>query len=340
LGIVILLMATIAGLPGVAPSASSDPRGSSRVVTIAVHDTAPFIMTQGSVKSGFTIDILDRISKHTDWTINYLEFGTVADQLQAVTDGRADGAAGGLSITADRSSDFDFSQPTFNGGLQIMVPAELGEPSRAGPVEFLSLLFSTPTLIWLAAALAGVFIPALFIGLLRRRRPDTPAVRSWPVRALAVVWAAVGVVFVAYYTATLAANLTVAKFDAKIASPADLFGKRVCTVAGTTSATYLAELGVNFGAVPTIDDCYAGLRDDTVDAVVYDSAVLRYYLRQDGAGTVAIAGPIFEREDYGIAFRNGSDLRKHFDEALLRMQEDGDYDLITRKWFGDPNEGS
>ncbi len=351
MGVVALLVALIGALPGVTPSASSDPQVTPRVVTIAVHDTAPFVMTQGSVKSGFTIDILDRISKRTGWTINYLDFGTVADQLEAVTDGPADAAAGGLSITSERSQDFDFSQPTLNAGLQIMVPAGLEKPSQPGLVDFLSLLFSKATLVWLTVTVVGVILPVALIRQIQRRRadpmpaqsppvPSPPAhswpARSWPVRALAVVWASVGIVFVAYFTATLAANLTVAKFDAKISSPADLFGKRVCTVAGTTSAIYLAELGVNFEAMPRIDDCYAGLQNDSVDAVVYDSPVLRYYLSQDGAGSVAIAGPIFEREDYGIAFRNGSGLRKQFDEALLRMQEDGDYDLIIRKWFGEP----
>ena len=346
LGVVALLIMAIAALPGVTPSASSDPSATPPVVTVAIHDTAPFVMTQGSVKSGFTIDILDRVSKRTGWTIDYLEFGTVADQLESVTNGRADAAAGGLSITSERSPDFDFSQPTLNAGLQIMVPAGLEKPSQPGLAEFLTLLFSKATLVWLTIAAVGVILPVALIRQVRRRRADSmpaqsmPAqswpVQSWPVQILAVVWASVGIVFVAYYTATLAANLTVAKFDAKISSPADLFGKRVCTVAGTTSAAYLAELGMNFEAVPRIDDCYAGLQNDSVDAVVYDSPVLRYYLSQDGAGSVAIAGPIFEREDYGIAFRNGSGLRKQFDEALLRMQEDGDYDLIIRKWFGEP----
>lgn len=341
LGVVALLIMAIAALPGVTPAASSDPSATPGVVTIAVHDTAPFVMTQGSVKSGFTIDILDRVSKRTGWTISYLEFGTVADQLEAVTSGRADAAAGGLSITSERSPDFDFSQPTLNAGLQIMVPAGLDKPSQPDLVDFLSLLFSKATLVWLAIAVVGAILPVALIRQVQRRRADSPSAqsppaRSWPVRILAVVWASVGIAFVAYFTATLAANLTVAKFDARISSPADLFGKRVCTVAGTTSAVYLAELGVNFEAVPKIDDCYAGLQNDSVDAVVYDSPVLRYYLSQDGAGSVAIAGPIFEREDYGIAFRNGSPLRKQFDEALLRMQEDGDYDLIIRKWFGEP----
>ena len=54
----------------------------------------------------------------------------------------------------------------------------------------------------------------------------------------------------------------------------------------------------------------------------------------DGAGDATLVGTVFQNNDYGIAFHNGSDLRKQADEALLKMREDGDYDMIKEKWFG------
>ena len=47
-----------------------------------------------------------------------------------------------------------------------------------------------------------------------------------------------------------------------------------------------------------------------------------------------MVGTVFQNADYGIAFRNSSELRKQADEALLKMREDGDYELIRDKWFG------
>ena len=46
------------------------------------------------------------------------------------------------------------------------------------------------------------------------------------------------------------------------------------------------------------------------------------------------AGTVFQNEDYGIAFRPG-EKRKKVDEALLSIREDGTYDLIKSKWFGE-----
>ena len=144
----------------------------------------------------------------------------------------------------------------------------------------------------------------------------------------------VGIIFVAYFTATLTANLTVDKFESRINSPADLIGKRVCTVSATTSSINLTKMGIDFTGVSAIEDCYAGLREDTFDAIVFDSPILLHYVANTGEGFANIAGPIFHDEDYGILFPLGSELRREVDDALLAIRESGDFDLIKQKWLG------
>jgi len=45
-------------------------------------------------------------------------------------------------------------------------------------------------------------------------------------------------------------------------------------------------------------------------------------------------GTVFEPDDYGVVFPNGSPLRKKFNQGLLSVREDDTYDLIKQKWFG------
>jgi len=149
-----------------------------------------------------------------------------------------------------------------------------------------------------------------------------------------VLWAFVSIIFVAYYTATLTANLTVEKFDSQIGSPTDLVGRSVCAKANTTSSSYLDTIGVRFTGVPQLEDCSAGLLNGNYEAVVGDAPVLQYYVANAGAGVAEIASPVFQKEDYGIAFPLGSDLRKQVDDALLSIRENGDYELIKRTWLG------
>ena len=356
---VVMLVALIGALPGLTSRATAAP--APRVVSVATYDIEPFVMTQDGIKSGFTIDVLDEIAKRTGWTYRYVDGSNVKGILDDVLQKKADSAAAAISITAARSQVLDFSQPILNAGLQIVVPVGAVERSQPGLVDFLKLLFSKTMAVWLLAALALTVIPAHFIWLLERRHVDSmvsksyfpgifqafgwglgmlaaapdDAPRHWHTRALGVLWAFVSIIFVAYYTATLTANLTVEKFDAQITSPADLVGRKVCTVANTTSTDTLGELGVNATGMPTIEECYAALKKGDFEAVVSDAPLLQYYVAHDGAGVAELAGPVFHHEDYGIAFPLGSDLRKQADDALLSIRENGDFDLIKHKWLGE-----
>lgn len=357
LSAVILLVAIIGALPGMTPRAAA---AEAQTVTVAVHDLEPFVMTNGQIKSGFTIELLEAVAKRENWTLAYLSVDNVNQQLEAVRDNRVDAAATAISITSDRTRDYDFSQPILNSGLQIMVPTSQLERSTPGLKNFLDLIFSKTMFVWLLAGLVISILPAHLIWLAERRHEHSMVSRSyfkgvlqsmaWSLgmlsgqpdtfprhrftRGLSIVWAFVGLVFVAYYTATLTANLTVEKFDAKINQPADLVGKRVCTVANTEPADYLTSIGVSPKTVASIGDCYTALKKGELDAVVFDSPVLRYYVANEADGVAQLVGTVFEPEDYGVAFPNGSELRKRFNQGLLAVREDGTFDLIKQKWFG------
>ncbi len=358
---VAVLVALIGGLPGLGPRAiAAPPAPAPRNLTIATLDIEPFVMTEDGIKTGFTIDLLDAIAKRTGWSYTYVDGQNVKGILEDVTNKKVDAAAAAISITSDRSEVMDFSQPILNAGLQIAVANGTIERSQPGLTDFLTLLFSRTMAVWLFAALALTVIPAHIIWLLERRHGDSmvsssyfPGIfqsfgwglgmlaasaddtpRHWMTRALALLWAFVGIIFVAFYTATLTANLTVEKIDSQIGSPGDLVGRRVCAVANTTSSAYLDQLGVQYTGAPQNDDCYAGLKDDLYEAIVNDAPLLQYWVTHEGAGIADLAGPVFHHEDYGIAFPLGSELRKQADDAILSMRENGDFDLIKHKWLG------
>ncbi len=354
--IVALLIAAIGGIPGLVPPAHSAPRA----VTVATREVTPFVMMDGQVKSGFTIDLLDEIAKHTGWTYTYITESNVQALLQTVADGRAEIGASAVSITGERTKRFDFSQPILNAGLQIMAPVGNTQHASPGLVDFLKLLFSQTMLVWLWAALVLTILPAHIIWLMERGDAESmvsksyfPGIfqafgwglgmlsaapfdppRQWPIRMVTVLWTFVSIIFVAYYTAILTTNLTVARITSQINSPADLVGKKVCTVGGTTSAAELSKLGVQFTGAQKIDDCFTEFEKKKFEALVYDAPVLQYYVAHRGAGIADIAGPVFKDEDYGVVFPIGSDLRRQFDDALLAVQEDGEFDRLKQKWFG------
>ncbi|MFM9032956.1 MAG: transporter substrate-binding domain-containing protein [Mycobacterium sp.] len=373
-----MITAVFAGLP-MATLAAASPR----TVTVAIRTLAPFVIENDAGKSGFTIELWEEIAKRQGWTTQYVEAKNVTEQLKDVAERRADVGAGAISITADRRQKFDFSQPIFNGGLQILVPHRAVVPSQPGLINFLPLLFSKAMAMWLFAGLILSVIPAHIFWLIERRKsgaakagedageegegeegdeeeeeegisrsyfPGIFQAFAWSVgflgfmpdtfphralgRLLGILWGFIAIIFVSYFTATLTTNLTVNTYAGQITGPSDLPGKKVATVAGTTSERHLQDMGIPAKGLPTIDDCYRGLREGSYDAVVFDSPVLRYYAAGDGAGAVELAGPVFHEEDYGFAFPTSSELRPQVDQTLLSIRQDGTYDLIKRKWFG------
>jgi polar amino acid transport system substrate-binding protein len=360
---VMMIIAAFASLP-MAGMAVAAPR----TVTVVTRNLTPFVITNDTGKSGFTIDLWEEIAERQGWTTQFVDAESVAAQLKNISDGRADIGAGAISITAERRQSFDFSQPILNGGLQIMVRHRVAVPSQPGLVNFLPLLFSKAMGVWLLAGLILSVIPAHIFWLIERRRRDDPEdedgdsaiARSyfpgifqafaWSVgflgfmpdtfphralgRLLGILWGFIAIIFVSYFTATLTTNLTVDTYAGQITGPSDLPGKKVATVAGTTSERQLQDMGIPATGLKTIDDCYRALREGGYDAVVFDSPVLRYYASGDGAGAVELAGPVFHEEDYGFAFPQNSDLRAKVDQALLEIRQDGTYELIKRKWFG------
>ncbi|HNP57866.1 MAG TPA: transporter substrate-binding domain-containing protein [Gordonia sp. (in: high G+C Gram-positive bacteria)] len=360
LSLVLFLLGMMVGAPAGQPVAHAEPRN----ITVITHPLAPFVMVEGSHRTGFTVDLWDEIAQRSGWTTTYRDVDSVKDQLAGVTSGAADVGAGAISITSERTARYDFSQPILNAGMQIMVPAGKQGPTTPGLRGFLDLLLSKTMLVWLASALVLALVPAHFYWFVERRHPESKISRSyfpgivqalgamlgsliaagddapqhWLTRGLFLLWAFVGVIFVAFYTANLTANLTVERFDSKISGPGDLVGNKVATVAHTTSAAFLKERGIKATEMDSVDGALRAIREG-YDAVVFDAPVLQYYVAHAGKGIAQMSGPIFAAEDYGFAFKEGSDLRRQVDAALLSMREDGTYERIRQLWFGAEGSG-
>ena len=164
--IVVLLLAILGGLPATVPRAHAEPRA----VTVATYDIEPFVLTEGNVKYGFTIDLLDEIAKRTGWTYTYTEGGTVSGLLKAVADGRVDLAAANISITAEREKRFNFSQPIIAAGLQIAVPASTRTRLATSPTP--------PNLCWYDQRSHLPNPPTVWLSLVSRAIPGWLAMAS------------------------------------------------------------------------------------------------------------------------------------------------------------------
>lgn len=123
-----------------------------------------------------------------------------------------------------------------------------------------------------------------------------------------------------------------------IESIEDLAGLSIATRIGSTSYDFLQEeLGddADITPYPAMSDMYMALLGRNVDAVFYDAPNVSYFAQTRGEGRTKVVGPLYEGQQYGIVFHKGSQWVEPTNEALAAMKEDGTYDEIYEKWFGE-----
>ena len=357
---VLALYAALAFLPVAlaqvpAPAPAAPP---ARNLSVATRVVPPFVMKKDGEFVGFSVDLWRALASAIGAQSNFAEVATLPELLAAVGDRKADVAISAISITSEREQKFDFSQPMFDAGMQIMVRSD-GAASGLQSSVLWQMFSSGPFLDMMLLLALFILVPALVVWYFERKHPNSIMPKGFARGILHSIWWSTGaagaqqldyprsgvgrfvsglyifisVVFVAYFTAAVTSAMTIQQLKGEISGPEDLPGKKVATVAGSTSAAFLKQKSIAFLEYPGVDQAIQSLTLRNVDAVVFDAPVLLYHASHDGKGKVAVVGQIFRREAYGLLFPPGSALRKPVNEALLKLRENGVYDGLYRKWF-------
>ncbi len=353
----LFLLSAVHPSPALAQTAPDPAPG---VLQIATMPMEPFVIVQddGSL-TGFSVDLWDALAQDLGLQYEWSLFNTPARQLEAVRSGQADVAISGIGMTPEREQIIDFSHPYFDTGLRIMT----GVQQDMSFMDILQAIFSPTLLKALGIGLLSLIVMAHVIWLIerssKREMPKTYLAGIWEAlwwsfstissfeygdrvkpnavwkRLVAMFLVLCSIILIAQFTASITTSMTVQQLTGVIEGPDDLPGARIATVEGSTAAQYLDEEGLEYTSVEMIEDAYQLLKSGDVDAVVFDSAVLIYYAAHQGAGQVEIVGQIFQDESYAIVLVVDSALREPLNEALLRLRQNGTYDQIYEKWFGD-----
>ena len=136
-----------------------------------------------------------------------------------------------------------------------------------------------------------------------------------------------------YYTASQV--IIVKEGNTSIKSFDDLKGRRVGVMLGFTGDMVVSEIdGVK---IERFNAAYAGimaLKADKIEAVVLDSEPAKNYVAQNKGLVLADADA--EQEEYAIAVRkNDKALLEKVEKALSELKENGTYDKLIQKYFGD-----
>ena len=325
-------------------------------LTVGTVTRVPFSLTEKGRDTGFAIELWDQIAGKIGKDYKIRRFDSFSDMLAATMAGDVDASIANISITAERERALDFTQPIFSAGLQIMIPAMDSADSgiwkiitspdvlKAVALAF-ALLFGVGMLMWHFERRAEPYFdhpgkkamfPAFWWALnlvvnggFEERVPRTPMGRI-----LATIMVVSSLFLVSVFVANITSKLTVQAISSSINSVNDLYRKRVGTITDSTAAIFLDRRDLNYTGFKDPETMLAAFAAGDLDAVVFDAPILAYYANFDNTRPARMAGPVFLRENYGIALPSGSPLAEDINQALLNLREDGSYAKLRQRWFG------
>lgn len=325
-------------------------------LTVATVERPPFSMDDNGSQTGFSMDLWQALAEAIGRDFTITRFDRFSDMLDSVQNGTADAAIANISITSARETRMDFSHPIFESGLQIMTRSKTATgPSIWRAVASVELLLAV--LFAFALLLAGGMLMWHFE---RRAQPyfDRSASEAlfpsfwWALnlvvnggfeervprtifgRLFGVFLVISSLFIVSIFVAHITSAMTVEAINGSVNSINDLYGKRVGTIEGSTSASFMERRDLDHQSFATLDDLLLAFEENELDAVLFDAPVLAYYVANQRNPVGELAGSIFMRENYGIALPSGSVLAEDVNQALLTLREDGTYTEIYRRWFG------
>ncbi|DAA19760.1 TPA: glutamate receptor, ionotropic, N-methyl D-aspartate 2D [Bos taurus] len=329
---------------------------------------------------GFCIDILKRLAQTIGFSYDlYLVTnGKHGKKIDGVWNGmigevfyqRADMAIGSLTINEERSEIVDFSVPFVETGISVMVARSNGTVSPSAflepysPAVWVMMFVMCLTVVAVTVFIFEYLSPVGYNrSLATGKRPGgstfTIGKSIWLLWALVfnnsvpvenprgttskimvLVWAFFAVIFLASYTANLAAFMIQEEYvdtvsglsDRKFQRPQEQYPPlKFGTVPnGSTEKNIRSNYPdmhsymVRYNQ-PRVEEALTQLKAGKLDAFIYDAAVLNYMARKDeGCKLVTIgSGKVFATTGYGIALHKGSRWKRPIDLALLQFLGDG-----------------
>ncbi|XP_035381125.1 glutamate receptor ionotropic, NMDA 2B isoform X1 [Electrophorus electricus] len=339
---------------------------------------------------GFCIDILKKIAKSVKFTYDlYLVTngkhgkkinGTWNGMVGEVVIKNAHMAVGSLTINEERSEVIDFSVPFIETGISVMVSRSNGTVSPSAFLEpFSADVWVMMFVMLLLVSAIAVFVfeyfspvgynrcladgreaggPSFTIGkaiwllwgLVFNNSVPVQNPRGTTSKIMVSVWAFFAVIFLASYTANLAAFMIQEEYvdqvsglsDKKFQRPNDFSPPfRFGTVPNGSTERNIRN---NYREMHSymikfhqrnVDEALHSLKAGKLDAFIYDAAVLNYMAgRDEGCKLVTIgSGKVFASTGYGIAIQKDSGWKRHVDLAILQLFGDGEMEELEALWL-------
>ncbi|MBF39126.1 transporter substrate-binding domain-containing protein [Idiomarina sp. UBA4520] len=330
---------------------------SKEPLKVAVRVNAPFVLEKAGGYEGLAMTLWEDVA--VDLEQPYELYPLPLNRLlTGVEKGEYDIGIGALTITSQRESVIDFSQPFHNAGLAVAVPSNntstwWAVTKRFVSFEFLKVILVLGGVLFIAGALVWFFErkenseefsekPTHGLGsgfwwaavTMTTVGYGDKSPRSLGGRAVSLIWMFTCVIIISSFTASIASSLTVSQFQSKVTSANDLPNARVATLGNSATAAWLKQQNIGYESFTDLNAALEKLNAGQLDAVVYDEPILRYSMRTNALNNIRLLPERVLRQDYGFVLPQGSELREPLNRALLKTIQSAQWRGELQRYLG------
>jgi len=321
---------------------------------VGIHEFSPLTKFTSGSWGGFEVELWEKIAQNLNIEFEYVSEENFQTLLDKTEKGEYELAMAGISRTAERREKLDMSFLTLDSGLTILTRKITKLPVKELIINLFNSGLGTITLILFVVA----FVVANIFWLIEKGQSVAEGYGAgifesfwWSIatfstvgygdifpltvlgKSFGILAIMVGLAVFGLYIANLSAALSAQRSRGEINGLEDLSYVRVGTKTGTSTLSFLSDSGITAKEYTDIKDAYKALLRKEIDAVVFDSPVLRHDMRTMLSRTTLV-GEIFARQTYAFIAPKGSrELMDRINGEIIRLHDDEEYDNLYAKYF-------
>ena len=334
----------------------------TRAMKVGVFELPPYAKRAGGNDwSGVAVTLFREVASKLGLSFEFVEYANTSAAVHALASGECDFLGVGLDPTPDRETEIDFSHAFEQSGTSAAVRLD-----RTPSVLHMGRQVLNSNLpVMLAWVLGFMVTVALAMTVLERRRSQSHFSGSWlksfgeslwwsvttmstvgygdrvPVtwrgKLLGGLWMLVAFALMSILAGVIASDLTVSRFRPAISNLKALAKARVGAVTDSAAAMDAEAQGMKPRTFATLGDALEALQRQELDAVLGDTAAIKYLVRETYALDLTVLPEplVVEYACIPMSPRLPREVRDPFNYWVLRITESANWQTYHRVIAGE-----
>ena len=333
---------------------SVDSLRQTRKLVIGVTEAPPFIVKRPQGFSGISINSWKMVNEQLQAGYEFREYPDLGALLLAIEKGETDLSVNPITVTDNRMTKMDFSQPYFISHTSVVKKKEstfLNQLKNFFSWEF----FSVVGLLLLVILVFGILVwfferkknqeefGGNFRGIMQGFWWSAVTMttvgygdkspRTTGGRIIGLIWMFMAVIIISSFTAGIASSLTVKSINEEITNVQDLERFEVLTVKSSSSKELLELYNIENNLVANGTEGLKAILNNEAEVLVYDEPILKFEIERMGLNEeLEILGQSLKKDYYSYAFPKNSELKKKIDPILVRTLKSMEWTNLVRDY--------